>query len=372
VTQKEIRVGIVGADTKASWAKVSHIPAIKGLAGVRLAAVATRSEQSAREAAESFGADCWYSDPVAMIRDEGIDIITIAVNVPAHRVLVLAALDAGKAVYCEAPLGCSIAETEEMARAVRSHHTAIGLQGRHNPAVRRAAELVSLGRIGRPLSARIVSPSFGFGAEMPVAQDIFNKRSSGANLLTITAGHTLDLVEAVLGPIIEVDARTEIRWPIVKLNETGAKSVRETADYVGVVGKTRSGVAFTADIEAGVRPENLRFSFDVRGSDGWLSLTSNHPYGFQAGNLKLTSNAAFVGPNATAVSGAMETAINVGEVYALFVRDLLEGTYKTPGFQHGLHNACLIEAVMHSAERGVLQKVHHRDALTKLTTSLTS
>jgi predicted dehydrogenase len=121
-----------------------------------------------------------------------------------------------------------------------------------------------------------------------------------------------------------------------------------------------------------VRPENLRFSFDVRGSDGWLSLTSNHPYGFQAGNLKLTSNAAFVGPNATAVSRAMETAINVGEVYALFVRDLLEGTYKTPGFQHGLHNACLIEAVMHSAERGVLQKVHHRDALTKLTTSLTS
>jgi predicted dehydrogenase len=65
---------------------------------VRLAAVATRSEQSAREAAEAFGADCWYSDPFAMIRDEGIDIITIAVNVPAHRVLVLAALDAGKAV----------------------------------------------------------------------------------------------------------------------------------------------------------------------------------------------------------------------------------------------------------------------------------
>jgi predicted dehydrogenase len=98
VTQEQIRIGIVGADTKASWAKVSHVPAIKGLPGVRLAAVATRSEQSAREAAEAFGADCWYSDPFAMIRDEGIDIITIAVNVPAHRVLVLAALDAGKAV----------------------------------------------------------------------------------------------------------------------------------------------------------------------------------------------------------------------------------------------------------------------------------
>src|SRR6202045_4243658 len=350
MTQEQIRIGIVGADTKASWAKVSHVPAIKGLPGVRLAAVATRS---AREAAEAFGADCWYSDPFAMIRDEGIDIITIAVNVPAHRVLVLAALDAGKAVYCEAPLGCSVAETEEMARAARSHHTAIGLQGRHNPAVRRAAELVSSGRVGRPLSARIVSPTFGFGPEIPAAYDIFNRPSSGASLLTITGGHTLDLVEAVLGPIVEVDARTKIRWPLVKLTDTGVESVRATADYVGVVGKTRSGAAFTAEIDAGVQPENTRFSFEVRGSDGWLSLTSRHPYGFQFGDLKLTSNVLFVEPDAAAVSGGtMETAINLGEVYAQLVRDLREGTYRTPGSKHALHNARLIEAVKNSAKRG--------------------
>ena len=128
MSQEEIRVGIVGADTKASWAKVSHVPAIKGLPGVRLAAVATRSERSAREAAEAFGADRWYSDPFAMIRDDRIDIVTIAVKVPAHRELVLMALAADN---CEAPLGCSVPETEEMARAVRSHHTAIGLQGRN-------------------------------------------------------------------------------------------------------------------------------------------------------------------------------------------------------------------------------------------------
>ena len=118
LAQKEIRVGIVGANTKASWAKVSHVPAINGLPGLKLAAVATRNEQSAREAAEAFGADRWFSDPFAMIRDDRIDVITIAVKVPAHRELVLAALDAGKAVYCEAPLGRSVAETEEMASAV--------------------------------------------------------------------------------------------------------------------------------------------------------------------------------------------------------------------------------------------------------------
>jgi predicted dehydrogenase len=80
------------------------------------------------------------------------------------------------------------------------------------------------GKIGRPLNARIVSTTFGFGPEQPSTHDYFNKASSGANLLTITAAHTLDVVEAVLGPIVEVDARAEILWPIVKLTDIGGES----------------------------------------------------------------------------------------------------------------------------------------------------
>src|SRR5216683_3712160 len=235
MTQKEIRVGIVGASANKSWAMVSHVPAINGLPGLKLAAVAASNEQSAREAAKAFGADRWFSDPLAMIRDDRIDLITISVKVPAHRELVLVALEAGKAVYCEAPLGRTVAETEEMASAVGSLHTAIGLQGRLNPSVRRAAQLISSGKIGRPLYARVVCSTVGFGPEMPSAHDIFNKASSGASLLTITGGHTLDLVEAVLGRIVEVDARTEILWPTVKLIENGEERSRETADHADVL-----------------------------------------------------------------------------------------------------------------------------------------
>jgi predicted dehydrogenase len=360
VAPNEIRVGIVGADNKASWAKVSHVPAIQALRGAKLAAVATRNEQSAREAAEAFGADLWFSDPVAMIRDDRIDLVTITVKVPAHRDLVLAALEAGKAVYCEAPLGRSVAETEEMARAVRLHHTAVGLQGRCNPAARRAAELVSSGRIGRPLNARIVSQTAGHGPEISVAHEYFDDPSNGANLLTISGGHTLDLVEAVLGPIVEVDARAQTRWPKVKLKETGEESVRGAPDWVGVLGRTHSGAVFTADIEAGAHPENVRSSFEVRGSEGWLSLTSNHPYGFQAGDLMLTSNIAFAPPEVPATPGGfMGAAINVGELYARLVRDTHAGSYTTPGFEHALHNARLIEAVRRAAERGERQHLTH-------------
>jgi hypothetical protein len=85
VTHREIRVGIVGANAKSSWAKVSHVPAINGLPSLKLAAVATRNEQSAREAAEAFGAERWFANPFAMIGDDRLDLITIAVKVPAHR-----------------------------------------------------------------------------------------------------------------------------------------------------------------------------------------------------------------------------------------------------------------------------------------------
>jgi predicted dehydrogenase len=358
MTQKEIRVGIVGANAKAGWEKLSHVPAIKGLPGLKLAAVATRHERSAREAAEAFGADRWFSDPFTMICDDRIDVITISVKVPEHRELVLAALEAGKAVYCEAPLGRTAAEAEEMVSAAGSLHTAIGLQGRLNPAVRRAAQLLSSGRIGRPLNARVVFSCSGFGPELPSAHDYFNKASSGADLLTIPGGHTLDVVEAILGPITEVRAQTEVLWPVVKLTDTGKQSVRETPDHIGVLGKTRSGAVFAADISAGEAMEDARFRLEIRGSEGWLSLTSDHPYGLQAGDIKLTSNVAFATPDEAAVSGGfMGAAINVGEVYVHLLRDLHAGTYSTPGFEHALHNARLVEAVRYASERGDRQSV---------------
>ena len=135
---KELRIGIVGASVNGNWAELSHVPAIDGLRCLKLAAVATRNEPSAREAAEAFGVDLRFSDPFAMIGDDRSDVVTITVRVPAHRELVLA-LSVGKAVYCKAPLGPTVAEAAEMASAVGSLHTAIGLQGYLNPVMRRAA-----------------------------------------------------------------------------------------------------------------------------------------------------------------------------------------------------------------------------------------
>jgi predicted dehydrogenase len=362
---KKIRVGIIGADTNASWAGASHVPAIHAQSNLVLAAVATRREESAKAAAEAFGAECWYADPYELIRDESIDIVTIAVKVPAHRELVLAALAAKKAVYCEAPLGSTLAETEEMASAAVALHSAIGLQGRLNPSVRRAAEIIASGRIGRLMSARVKATTFGFGPQSPAAYDYFNKQASGASFLTITAAHVLDIVEAVVGDITEVDARTQILWPEIEIVDTGATSVREIPDHLDLIAKTTLSASVSVQVLAGVAPADAQFVFEIRGTAGSVQLSGHHAAGAQVGDVTLSASVDFEPPEQPLASGAGPTSadfwlgasINVGEVYASLARDLTSGEFQTPGFDHALHNSRLIAAVDRAAKLGTRQRI---------------
>jgi predicted dehydrogenase len=136
------------------------------------------------------------------------------------------------------------------------------------------------------------------------------------------------------------------------------RSARETPDHAGILGKTQSGAVCTVEIAGVAAPADIGFSFEVTGSERWLSLGSHHPYGFQAGDLKLAATVVFDKPEEAAVGGGMMgAAINVGEVYAHLARDLMEGSYTTPGFDHALHNARLVEAVACAADRGMRQKL---------------
>ena len=100
-----LRVGVIGANPNRSWAKDSHLPALRSLENVQLAAVATTSRASADAAAAAFGVRAAYHDPFALITASDIDIVSVCVRVPYHRYLVLAALAAEKHLYCEWPLG---------------------------------------------------------------------------------------------------------------------------------------------------------------------------------------------------------------------------------------------------------------------------
>ena len=79
-----------------------------------------------------------------------VDLVVVSVRVPTHRELVSTAFQAGKAVYCEWPLGNGLAETEELARLASEHDvpTFVGLQIRANPVMNYLRDLVADGYVG--------------------------------------------------------------------------------------------------------------------------------------------------------------------------------------------------------------------------------
>jgi predicted dehydrogenase len=88
--QDLLLVGIVGANSERGWGKEAHVPALQKLPGLNFAAVATRSQKSARAAAEAFGTEYWYDDAFALVRNDEIDVVSICVKVPEHRKILLA------------------------------------------------------------------------------------------------------------------------------------------------------------------------------------------------------------------------------------------------------------------------------------------
>ena len=354
---ERLRVGIVGANPGRSWAKDSHVPAIAQSADLVLSAVATRSEASARAAAQAFGVGTWFADAFSLVRSNAVDIVSVCVRVPEHRAIVLAALAAGKHVYCEWPLGRDVAEAREMADTAEAAgvHCAVGLQGRLNPAVRSARELLDAGALGRLLSARVVSTTAGYAPQLPSTYAYLNRAANGANLTTILGGHTLDLAVHLLGPVVSLDALSAIQFPEVWLSDIGGILLRDTPDHLLVLRRHESGCVLSAEV-GGNRPAETAFSFEIVGTSGRLALRGGHPHGFQAGDLRLEADVPFapLDPPA-AVGGLAGAAANVAEVYASLARDIREGTCTAPDFAHAARLSDLLDTVRRAAETGVRQ-----------------
>jgi predicted dehydrogenase len=153
----KIRVGIVGASARRGFASVAHIPASRALPQFEIAAVCTTREDSAQEAARHYGVPLAFSDPEQLARHPDVDLVTVSVKVSDHYRPVMAAIAAGKHVYCEWPLGRDSEEAAHMLTAAeqRGIRHAVGLQGRMSPAINYVKDLIVEGYVGRVLQKAI-------------------------------------------------------------------------------------------------------------------------------------------------------------------------------------------------------------------------
>jgi len=145
--------------------------AIQSQGGVQVVAVCDVDRQHREQAARSFGSDCaQFADFRELLQRKDIDAVVIGTPDHWHTLIAIAALRAGKDVYCEKPLTLTIEEGRQL---VRAHHQSgrvfqVGSQQRSDGRFRLACELVRNGRLGKIKRVEARIPNGSRGGPFPV------------------------------------------------------------------------------------------------------------------------------------------------------------------------------------------------------------
>jgi predicted dehydrogenase len=286
---RKLRVGVVGANLQGSWGAWAHLPALAGLDRVEAVAVATTSMTSASATAGQFGLPHAFDDPRRLAECPDVDIVAICVRVPAHLELVGLALDAGKHVYCEWPLGRDTAEAVLLAEAAKRAGVVnmVGLQARCSPVLNHAAAMIRDGQLGTIRSAALTHSVDWLSQPFPSIAYL-QDRASGAHFLSIPGGHSIDTLCWLLGSgfgTLSAHIKTSLRD--LQMAGTGAPLVRTSADQILVAGELESGVIASIRLSGASSP-GTGIRLEISGDKGDLVVTAAPgARGIQMSDLRL-------------------------------------------------------------------------------------
>ena len=355
------RVGIVGATVTtggSGWGANAHVPALNVLPDYELKAVCTAHEETATASAAQFGAELAFHDMDEMVQRPDIDLVAVSVRVPLHHELVMAGLRAGKPVFCEWPLGATLAEAEEMANLARERElsTFVGLQARSDPSIRYARDLVARGEIGEVLTANL-SVITQAVTERGAGRSWQALRANGANPLTIPGGHSIDALCFVLGEVVEVAARVTTQITEWRDEDTGASIAVDAPDNIAVAGRLESGAEIAIQV-ATVPAQATGTRLEIYGREGALFLTARSA---NIGPVQL--HGASGGDSLAELEPPDEYQLvpegtppgpprNVAHAYARIADVLGSGDPFDPDFDLAVQRHRLLEAIERSSETG--------------------
>ena len=360
----KLGVGIVGVNPAWGWAATAHIPALRALSNYyEIRALSASSPEAARAAGEAFGVAAVFSHHDEMVEQPDVDVVSVTVKVPHHRELVSAALAAGKAVYCEWPLGRDLDDARAMAAlaAELGLRTVVGLQARQAPAIEFVRELLSNGYVGEVLSTTMIGVSVA--GDVVVQPNVYMlDANNGANLLTVAVGHSLDSLNYVLGEFVELSALSAIRRPLITAEKTREQIVKTAADQIAVIGTLASGVTASIHVREAVAG-GFGLVWEINGTEGTLRITAEAALpeifplmvaGARGGGepAELAVPAALMQKWPALASLEGTPAYNVGRAYAAFAADIANGTHTVPDFADAVRRHEVIAAIERAAATG--------------------
>lgn len=271
-----VRIGLIGA----GWMGRAHAAAFENAArtfGARpakleIVAVADVSEAAVRDFAARFDVPRWATDWRDVVADPTIDVVDITTPNDAHPGIALAAIAAGKHVYCEKPMANTAAEAKAMrdAAAAAGVVTLVGFNYLCSPVQAYARQLIEAGALGEIFHFRgtfdndyMLDPTFPFTWRT-------DARAAGpAGALGDMASHVVSLAHYLVGEIEEVCGARQMLHARRK-DASGVERDVENDDLAHFICRFANGASGYLEASRVGTGRKLYLSYEIQGTEGAL------------------------------------------------------------------------------------------------------
>ena len=346
--------------------------------------LADATPELAADAARRFGFEKSTGDWRALVNDPGVDVVDITSPNAMHHQMALAAIAAGKHVYCEKPLSVTVAEAEEMTAAARARgvKTMVAFNNVKTPAAMLARQIIDAGEIGTPMRFRAwFDQGFFNDPDLPFSWRC-TRQEAGSGALGDLGSHVISVAQYLMGEVASTIAQTQTYFPTRPLPQgAGGYSAKaaadaprravENEDQVQAMVRFASGAGGTIEASRVSAGKVFGVYWEVSGTKGTIIMD-----GERFNELKV---ARFDDPKRdrgfkTLLAGSQVPqfsaffpfdfaggGLGYFDVKVIEVRDLIAGILEAdacdPDFDFGLRNMRIIDAMERSLQSNTWEDV---------------
>jgi predicted dehydrogenase len=360
---KHLKFGLIGTGFMGN----AHAIALRSVGTVfddlpapRLHCLVDSNAETARKLALAWGFENSADDWRALCADPEIDVVDICTPNHLHLEMALAAIEAGKHVYCEKPLALSAKDARRIrdAAAASGVCTAMGFNYMCNPLITKAQQMIAAGEIGEIYSFRgsyqedyLADPSTPFGWRLLRDQ-------GGAGALADLGTHLINMAEYLLGPLSAVLGSLTTVHPKRRDPVTGKQRDVENEDIAQMLVKFSRGCTGTMEISRVATGKKCGLEFEIFGSQGSMAFDQE-----RMNELRIYSNASKTDergfrtilagpehPDYAAFCPAPGHGLGINDLKVIEVRNLLRGILHGEHIYSDFRNGCRVQEISDAVE----------------------
>ena len=234
------RFGLIGAGGAAAL----HVPAMRTLPGIEVAAIADVDRSRAEEIATRYGIPEVFDSTEALLANASVEALAVLSPHHMHLPAVRLAAERGVHVLVEKALAPTVEDADRMVEICARHRVVLGgvLQYRFTPGARRLRQAVQDGSLGRIFLASVTAKFRRSADYYAAAPWRGRKAEAGGGALTTQAIHTLDLLIYAMGMPRRVYARTATVVHRIEVEDLAVGLLEYGPDCVAVLQTTTAAV----------------------------------------------------------------------------------------------------------------------------------